>query len=119
MKCKKDLFAVPLAPNSKDTSDGGQLHIASQLAITIKQPELRTGILFIARKQLSVDDANALQHGIVLGDDLLPISSRGGGGIGYESPVSRRIFISRYKYLAVENLSAIQKVLAFSNPNRG
>ena len=95
MESKEHFVTIPssrLMP--KTVPIAGRDDIANLLAFEIENLQLRRCVLLVLREELPAIDGNALQHGIALRNDFLPVVALEVSGIGNEHAIARRVFIA-------------------------
>ena len=77
--------------------------VAELLAVEIKKLQLRTGVLLVLREELAAEDGRALQYGVALRDDFLPVLAFVLPASATKTRIARRVFVGGDVDLAVVN----------------
>ena len=64
-------------PKPPARADAGELHVADELAAGVEELDFAVRVVQVVGDETVADEADALQRGVALGNDLLPVLARG------------------------------------------
>ena len=111
LESEERFVLIPLSARCEHAAEGGKAYVVQLLALEVEELELRACIVFVLSEQLAAKDAHALEHGLTLRNNFLPVCPLRTGCVSHKHMVVRSVFVSGDIELSLQHIAAVEKVL--------